>query len=77
MTLAKSAESSALLVPPVIKSQAPQSRSCLCTDLNNEVLILFEVPWHCINTIILIILHDLLPHHQTVFESDPVMKGQS
>lgn len=67
VTVGKSRQRCALLVPPVIKSLAPQSRGCLCTALNNEVLILFEVPWHSINTIILIILYDLLPHHQDSF----------
>lgn len=67
VTPGKSPKCSALLVSPVIKSPAPQSRGCLCTALNNEVLILFEVPWHCINPIILIILYDLLPYHQDSF----------
>lgn len=67
VTPGKSPQRSALLVHPVIKSPALQSRGCLCTALNNEVLILFEVPWHCIYTVILIILYDLLPHHQDSF----------
>lgn len=78
VTPGKSPQRSALLVHPVIKSPALQSRGCLCTALNNEVLILFEVPWHCIYTVILIILYDLLPHHQDRFKkNDPVIKGQS